>query len=157
MCWSFAIPAARKCGERGIVIAIEPDLENVKKLRENILLNRLNNIIVASKAAWNLKGMVTLYRGKSVDSHTLIPNVKVGSRTITSSSGKSETVLANTLSSIVYDLGIEKINFLKIDVEGAELEVLEGSRDILANIKKIVVAVYHVRNGEKHFLGFTNF
>lgn len=95
----FAIPAARKCGKRGIVIAIEPDQENVNKLRENILLNKLNNIIIVPKAAWNLKGMVTLYHGKSIDSHTLIPNVKVGSHTITSSSGKSRTVLADTLSS----------------------------------------------------------
>jgi FkbM family methyltransferase len=145
----FAIPAARKCGKRGIVIAIEPDPENVKKLRENIYLNRLNNIIVVPKAAWNRKEMVTFFHGKSIDSHTLIPNVKVGSRTITSSSGKSEIVLADTLSSIVSDLRIEKINFLKIDVEGAELEVLEGSRDILANIEKVVVAAYHIRNGKR--------
>lgn len=34
-------------------------------------------------------------------------------------------------------------------MEGAEREVLEGSRGILANIEKIVVVAYHIRNGKR--------
>jgi len=55
-----------------------------------------------------------------------------------------------TLKSIV---GEKPIDFLKLDVEGAELSILKSSSDLLTRkqIRKLAVCTYHKKNDEKHF------
>lgn len=52
-------------------------------------------------------------------------------------SGKTETIHAVTLDSFCESNGIDKIDFLKIDVEGHELDVLKGAEKMLPKIKYI--------------------
>ena len=48
-------------------------------------------------------------------------------------------------------LGNNEVNFIKIDVEGVELQILEGSKEVLANNKflKLVICTYHNQNDAK--------
>lgn len=48
-------------------------------------------------------------------------------------------VKAVRLDNLIHNLGLNRIDFLKIDAEGAEPEVLEGAKDFLNNIRKIAV------------------
>jgi len=50
-CGVFTVFAAKAVGERGLVIAIEPERNNLENLKENIKINNLENVIVISKGA----------------------------------------------------------------------------------------------------------
>ena len=61
---------------------------------------------------------------------------------------RSVTVQADTVADIAADLGIERIDFLKIEAEGAEPEVLEGALAGQIPIRKIPVDCAPERDGE---------
>ncbi len=46
---------------------------------------------------------------------------------------------ANTLDNLLQQIGIKQVNWIKIDVEGAEFEVLKGAHNLLLNTKNIVL------------------
>jgi FkbM family methyltransferase len=56
--------------------------------------------------------------------------------------GKIVAVHINTLDNLLQHNGINEINWMKIDVEGAELEVLKGATNILSKSKDILVGVW---------------
>ena len=64
--------------------------------------------------------------------------------------GKFVNADANTLDNIINSIGIqeEKINWIKIDVEGAELEVLKGADNILSKSKDIalLIEIHNIEN-----------
>ncbi|MFL6330760.1 MAG: FkbM family methyltransferase, partial [Nitrososphaeraceae archaeon] len=60
-------------------------------------------------------------------------------------------VNANTLDNLLQQSGIsQEVNWIKIDVEGAELEVLKGAHDIMSNSKNItlLIEVHNVEDGK---------
>ena len=62
---------------------------------------------------------------------------------------EADSVIINTvtLDSFVHNRGISKIDFVKVDVEGYELEVLYGSREVLSTLKpNLAIAWYHARD-----------
>ena len=67
--------------------------------------------------------------------------------TVMSERGLGETrfieVKANTLDCILHENGIkhEEVNWIKIDVEGAEFEVLKGARDLLSKNRKVSLLI----------------
>lgn len=53
---SFALKAARLVGEEGLVVALEPELENYRILKENIELNGLENVVLLPMALSDFQG-----------------------------------------------------------------------------------------------------
>lgn len=52
----------------------------------------------------------------------------------------------------IKNLGINKVDFIKMDVEGAEIEAIEGCKNILKNNNvNLAIASYHIRNGEETY------
>ena len=49
--------------------------------------------------------------------------------------------IANTLDNLLQQDGINEVNWIKIDVEGAELEVLKGAHNILSNSKDVSILI----------------
>ncbi|EKD96330.1 MAG: hypothetical protein ACD_24C00091G0001 [uncultured bacterium] len=45
-------------------------------------------------------------------------------------------------------MGISKINFIKMDIEGNEIEALEGGTKTFNNTKNFAIACYHKRNNK---------
>lgn len=121
------------------VVAIEPDPENFESLKRNIELNGLKNVIAVRKAAWNRKGTMKFYKG----------DVK-GHGTIKRDCGYGWCeVQTERVDEILNSLGINKVDWIKIDVEGAEYEVLEGLTETITKDKpKIIVEVW-AENEEK--------
>jgi len=129
------------------VVAIEPEPTNLRHLHYNIKLRKSNNVLIVQKAVWNCKTKLTLYLGVHSGAHSAIKDVTAkGKSTIIN---RKIMVDADTLDNILRELCLSKIDFIKIDIEGAEIEALEGAEQTLKNTHKIMIASYHERNGIK--------
>ena len=125
---TFTVKAAM-AGAR-IVVAIEPDPTNYALLRRNVRLNKLDNIVVVNAA---VGGRQERQRTKRYWRKELTAQVR-------------------TIKSLVCELGLECVNFMKINVEGDEVEVIEGAEGM--DVKHIVLE-YHgesVRTQVEHLL-----
>lgn len=130
----FTVKAAKLVGDKGLVVAIEPEPRNLALLQRNIESHRLNNVKVISKAICDKATTLRLY----LQSHS-------GAHSLYHSPGNCIEVEADSLDNIVSDLGLDHVDFVKIDAEGAGLEVLRGAEKVLASPGiKLSIASYHV-------------
>lgn len=119
----YALSAVKLMGDYGKVIAIEAHPENFKALRQNIALNSFQNIIPVKCCAWNKDGEKLLLMGSRENGYSL--------KTKSSKEGNGLEVNTRTIDSILREYSIETVDWIKIDVEGAEVEVLEGMRSVI--------------------------
>jgi len=134
----FTILASKLVGDTGKVISIEPTKEGYYKLLKNIALNNLTNVIPLKIALWNKHGKLKI-------------SDEFGGSHITCKDG--EEVEADTLDNLINKMGLKSIDFLKADIEGAEIEMLEGAKKALMNklIKNFAIASYHIIDGKMTF------
>ena len=123
---------ARIVGNTGQVFAFEPDPSNFEILRKNVKINNYQNIILEEKAVGDKHGRVTLYQSDQPGNHRLFPQTK-------QAKGEVEVELTSLDKYFIDSNLAEKINFIKIDVEGLEFSVLNGMKNILKNNKKIKI------------------
>lgn len=110
------------------IIAFEPDHENMLSLNSYILENNINNVVLYKLASWNRKETLRFHEDGSFISQIY-------------SKGNS-TTNANSLDNVLFD--IAPTTFIKMDVEGAEWETIEGAKKIIKKYKpKLAVCVYH--------------
>jgi FkbM family methyltransferase len=119
----FTIQAAKAVGEKGLVVAIEPDPKNMALLHENLKNHGFDNVILAEKAVSNYQGRTKLCVGPGSYSHSIV---------LLHSDNYVE-VDVDTLDNIALKLGLKKVNFIKMDAEGAELKILHGAKKILCS------------------------
>lgn len=114
-------------GKYHSIVAVEPDRRNYKKLAAYVESRGLEKISIFERAAWN----------------------KATELVFSDSGGRQSSLLqgdSHTVKTIDVDtlLEVERATYIKMDVEGAELEALEGSRgQIIAYQPKLFVAAYH--------------
>jgi len=129
------VPMAIKTGRKGTIIAVEPEPLNILFLYKNLLnLNNPPTCIIVVKAAWNAKTTIQFNIHSTPTGHSLIDKFK-----------DSIKVEADTLDNILK--GEAQIDFAKIDVQGAELQLLEGAEEMLLKTRNIVVETHYF--GEK--------
>jgi len=127
----YTCHASKLVGPEGLIIAIEPDPDNFRKLLFHIALNHCHNVIPLNVALGDKVGKAKLYRFHSahnvicIDGTWEAPFVEVP---------------IITLDLIIEKLGIPMIDILKMDVEGSELIVLKG---IGKTTVKNIVMEYH--------------
>jgi len=140
----FTLKARKQTGRHGKVIAIEPEKRNYMRLCRNIWVNRFSNVFPVNVAVTDFDGTADLYVKDASVEHTLLPTTSLSYDTHTVMTRK---VQARTLPSVLRELGVNRVDFLKVDAEGAELEVLRGSEKLLSSkkIRKVSVATYHSR------------
>ena len=136
---TFAIYAARAVGETGRVIVFEPDTENCRKLEANIRLNGLTNVIVVNKALWSEDKTL-----KFNNKHT------AGASFFFNASPHVVEIPAVSIDNELERLGISKVDFIKMDIEGSEIRAIEGAKKMLMNnAVNLAVASYHIISGEE--------
>ena len=137
----YTIIAAKRVGPKGKVISIEADPKNLVILNKNIKLNNLvDNVIPINYAVHSEESKIKLYTPEEKSGSTIYNTIILNRL---SPEEKFIEVNANTLDSILQEHGIkhEDVNWIKIDVEGAELEVLRGSTRILSKSKNISLLI----------------
>jgi len=110
------------------IVAFEPMPENFKSLNNNILLNKFTNISPRDYAVGNFTRTVKLDIPQNVSGST-------GSQ-----------VSHNGIDVIMVDIdnfcqGLSGLYYVKIDIDGQELEVINGMKNTLPHIKSILVEV----------------
>jgi len=129
----FTVRAARKARE-GLVVAVEPHPRNFRLLTYNLRLNGLRNVLPFNLALSRSSRPIRLH----------LAGLSVMHSTALARSGRWLTVEARTMDELVADLGLERVDFVKVDVEGAELDVLMGAVKTLRRHEPfLAVACYH--------------
>ena len=123
---------ARIVGNTGQVFAFEPDPSNFKILEKNVKVNNYQNIILEQKAVGDKHGRTTLYQSDNPGMHRIFPQTK-------QAKGQVQVELTSLDKYFIDSNLADKINFIKIDVEGLEFSVLKGMKNILKNNKKIKI------------------
>lgn len=145
----YTIPLGRKLGNLGNVIAVEPDPNNFKLLSANVDINGLDNVLLQNIACSNKDSETIFYVND--DCPTL------GS--IYFPTGSKEIMVATMkLDTLLFRLGIEQVSLIKIDVEGAETDVIAGAQQTLAKSHpKLIFEAYnqiHLRQIENILSNF---
>lgn len=110
----YTILASRLVGDEGLVVAFEPLPKNLEFLERHLVLNKVTNVKVMPYACSDRAGSVSFFHG---------PNRAMGS--IKAVGGEEVRVECVTLDDLAAELA-KAPNIVKIDVEGAETEVLSG-------------------------------
>lgn len=119
------------------ILGFEPDVNNYNLLQKNLQEWNFNSITVEQAAVWTKKGKVNF------------------SQTGSMSSGISDLSSGNdsqTNSIRLKDILENRIDFLKIDIEGAEYEVLVDCRDNLKFVRNIFIEYHGKFNDENKIL-----
>lgn len=128
----FTVKAANIVGPNGVVVAVEPHPANVRMLRLNAAGYR--NIIIANEALGVKCGYTSLYQHASTLGHSTVR--RVGEEHV--------DVPMTTIDALVARLALPRVDYLKMDVEGAELGVLQGALDTIRSPGiRLTSAAYH--------------
>ena len=117
----YTLLASRKVGPHGLVVAFEPSPREIQRLKWNLIINRCSNVRVESVAISGREGVSDFFvcLGRETGFNSLRPpDVQEPTRRI--------TVRTTTLDGYLYQRRIQTVDFVKIDAEGGELEILKG-------------------------------
>lgn len=129
----FSLLFSRLVGKTGIVYAFEPDPKNCYYLRKNLEINKITNVKILSLALYSVEGYETFFSPTSHSAH-------IG--------GSGDFIVrVDTVDNLI-ERGLVRIpDVVKIDAEGAELEILKGMDKTLKKSKPIIFISVHNFSG----------
>ena len=133
----YSLMAAAKVGPGGRVISFEPNPELAGRLQETIHENKLANVTLEQAGVSDKPGWAELF----------LPN-EIGNNTATmiaNEGGHPVRVPIVTLDEYLEQHQIDRVDFLKIDVEGFEPKVIQGARSAIR--AKKIKAIFCEFNG----------
>jgi FkbM family methyltransferase len=132
----YTILASKLVGASGKVIAFEPVPSVLEKLRKNVSFNRLQNVSIMPLGLSIIeesRNMNICINGMEVLSSLKPPAEDVGTGTV------NLQVDVVSLDGFVSGRSLDRIDFVKIDVEGGELEVLEGGQETWIKLRPVIM------------------
>jgi FkbM family methyltransferase len=132
----YTLLASRRVGQSGRVFAFEPSPRERQKLRWHLRWNHCSNVEVVERALGARAGEAELFLapGRETGCNSLRPPAIRGTP-------KRLSVTIDTLDGFLSHRGIERVEFLKLDVEGAELSVLESGEHLLSRQPRPIALV----------------
>lgn len=137
----FTMQLAKAVGDKGKVIAIEPDERNFKYLKRNIELNGYKNIIPVMKAVSNENTVMRFYQTESQTANTLVAQ-----------EGATETEIeVISLDSFLPTINVDHIDFMKIDTDGSEPLAMKGMVDTIKNSPDFVMLAEYMPSNVRRY------
>ncbi len=135
----FTIPASKLVGLAGKVYSFEPVTEASDILKNNMLINSCSNIQLVNSALGSINSEVSL----NVDASNLFESSSVVIEP--SNNNFKRTVNQLTLDEFITQEKIDKVDFIKVDIEGAERDMLKGAEITIKRFKpRIAIRIYHL-------------
>jgi FkbM family methyltransferase len=130
----YTLFAARQTGPQGWVLALEPDPENRALLERHVARSGFTNIVILPLGLWNASTTLSL--------------TSSGVASALSTEKGQMSIPVQPLDNILAEQGLEHVDVVKMDIEGAEIQALEGANKTLMDCRMVCVASYHVVDGE---------
>lgn len=125
-------------GSRGRVLAIEPNVSVCTELRRNLAINRIANVEVSACAAADMETTLTFLAPAASQPGAASGHVLAA----TERSPGTVSVAARTLDAIVADAKLDRLDFIKLDIEGYEWPALRGGEQAIARFRPPIVFEY---------------
>jgi len=153
----FTILCSRLVGPDGHVYAFEPIPENLQTLRHNVALNGLRNVTIVEKALSSSTGTAEMFVSPWSAFHSL--NVEGATKVEDHGPEEGEiTVQTVTLDEFVTREGGRVPDLVKIDVEGAELIVVQGMGETLRSTRPLLLVELHdTKDGYAEFVASVDY
>lgn len=130
----YTTTMAKRIGPQGRLWAIEPARATMELLQQSVETNHLDNIQLIQAALSDHDGSATLNHSANSELNALASEV----------GATGETIVLRTLDSCAGDLGWRDIDFIKLDVEGAEANVVTGGMAFLQRESPLIM--YEVKH-----------
>lgn len=130
----IAFQAATIVGDRGLVVAVEPNPENLRLLYAGVVVNGFTNLRVLPLAASNRGEIVSLTGGTS-NTHL------IGARGLEAGGG----IYAQTGALDEWLAWLPRLDFVKMDIEGHEPLALDGFRQTIARHRPALLVEFNPR------------
>jgi len=135
----YALSMAQTVGAAGRVWAFEPASSTASLLAQSVAANGLSHVVVEQSAISSSIGTAELALNENSELNALVHDRALN--------GVSEAVALVTLDSCLEKYAWEDIDFLKIDAEGEEAEILKGGECFFDRLSPLVQ--YEVKAGEQ--------
>ncbi len=137
----YTIQASRAIGANGRVVALEPDPSNRRQLERNIRLNQLENCALIPLAAWSRAGDIGWQSSDTLVWHKV------------DEAQGPQSIEVTTVDFLVGKLSLPHVDWIKLDIEGGEVEALKGAEQTLRRFHpKLFIEVHETLRALKQFL-----
>lgn len=140
---------SQKVKEEGKVFSFEPDSRNLEVLYKNLNLNsNYNNVDAIEKGLWNREETVVFFEAGNVGSSMFYEGEH----------SKKVSIPTTSIDIFCAEQNIDKLSFIKMDIEGAEIEALEGAVNSIIKYKpNFAIASYHIVNNIQTYFAVEEF
>lgn len=136
----YTLHASRLVGADGMILSFEPHPKNYERFLTNLSSNGIRNVMPLNKALGECDKPIRLY----ISSHSERHSTSFTLNPSTHYSGNYVYVESARLDTVVGELGIKRVDLIKIDVEGAELSILKGAKKTIDQFRpSLTIAAYH--------------
>jgi FkbM family methyltransferase len=133
----YSLYAARRVTASGVVVAAEPSTREFDRLQANIALNSATNVRALKVALGAQPGSATLAIAEEGHEGQNTIGTEVSNPTVRTA--HHETVALQTIDGIVDEQGLDRLDFVKLDVEGSEVEALNGATVAISRFQPIML------------------
>lgn len=137
----YTLISSTLVGKTGKVFSFEPDPSNLVLLKQCVAANKITNVVVVNNAVSNVNKKINFY----------LSNENKGDNRMFTQNPKEKYI---QVAGIILDDYFAKsnfhINFIKMDIQGAEVKALQGMPKILRNNRDVILAIEFWPYGYMH-------
>jgi FkbM family methyltransferase len=147
----FTIKAAKAVGHEGKVISIEPSTDSRYFLKKNAEASELTNVTIIHKGSWSQKDILKFHLSRLNLAHSFCASLEIGFGYGSPSQSEIMEIEVDTLDNMLEESGVKRVDFIKMNIEGAEIETLKGMEKTLSNNDCKLAIATHIVDGKETY------